>query len=535
MRKDFTDENAAEVRQGLDEDQTSLFDSSYGIPQNTYEKYYGKLQPNEPEAPATDWEPPVPFDTIHTMDFPIGALPGPVEAFVEQLAESTQTPEEMGGILSLGVLATAFQGRYTVEITPDWVEHLCLFTVAVAPPAERKSAVIAALTKPLLEYEAERREMEAAEVAQNQAKRAMLEKAYESAKTMAAKGGNEDKRLEALDLAAQLATFQDIHPFRLVVDDTTPEKLVAIMEEQGGSLTVASAEGGVFDSMAGRYERAANFDVYLKGHNGEPITVDRIGRGPNSIKSARLSMILTIQPQVLQGLMDNATFRGRGLCGRFLYAVCKSKVGHRGITPPPMTDKARTDYNQFIHRILSNQGSGVVRLSPEADAVRIAYQGYIEKKLGPDGEWYFMGDWGGKLVGAMVRIAALLHLSSFPADVPVSGEIMTAATSIAEFLASHAEAAYQAMGGDDGLADAKYLWKKIYATGRGEIKKSELFVLTRGKFKKAENMENPLQILADYNYVRIEQTMRSGAGRTPSPIVKVNPMTYAINTFNTFY
>lgn len=477
----------------------------------------------EPESPATDWEPPVPFDTVHTMDFPIGALPGPVEAFVEQLAESTQTPEEMGGILSLGVLATAFQSRYTVEITPDWVEHLCLFTVAVAPPAERKSAVIAALTKPLWEYEAERREMEAAEVAQNQAKRAVLEKAYESAKTMAAKGGNEDKRLEALDLAAQLATFQDIHPFRLVVDDTTPEKLVAIMEEQGGSLTVASAEGGVFDSMAGRYDRAANFDVYLKGHNGEPITVDRIGRGPNSIKSARLSMILTIQPQVLQGLMDNATFRGRGLCGRFLYAVCKSKVGHRGITPPPMTDKARTDYNQFIHRILSNQGSGVVRLSPEADAVRIAYQGYIEKKLGPDGEWYFMGDWGGKLVGAMVRIAALLHLSSFPADVPVSGEIMTAATSIAEFLASHAEAAYQAMGGDDGLSDAKYLWKKIYATGLDEIKKRDLFRYTQGKFKRAEDMEEPLKTLEEYGYIRIEEAEQQGRGRKPSPTVKINP------------
>lgn len=473
-------------------------------------------QAKEPESPA--------LDTVHTMDFPIGALPGPVEAFVEQLAESTQTPEEMGGILSLGVLAAAFQDRYTVEITPDWKKCLCLYTVAVAPPAERKSAVIAALTRPLWEYERERREAEAAEVAQNQAKRAMMERAFESAKTMAAKGGNEDKRLEALDLAAQLATFRDLHPFRLVVDDTTPEKLVDLMEEQGGSLTVASAEGGLFDSIAGRYDRAANFDIYLKGHDGEPITVDRIGRKANSIKSARLSMILTVQPQVLQGLMGNGIFHGRGLCGRFLYAICKSKVGQRNVSPPPMTDKAKQDYDRFVRRILSDKGSGVVRLSPEADAVREAYQEYVEKKLGPDGDWWFMGDWGGKLTGAMVRIAALLHLSSFPAAVPINGETMTAAVSIAEFLASHEEAAYQAMGGDDGLSDAKYLWKKIYATGRDEISKRDLFQFVRGKLCDMESMERPLSQLEEYGYIRVCEVPATGKGRKPSPILKVNPL-----------
>ena len=106
------------------------------------------------------------------------------------------------------------------------------------------------------------------------------------------------------------------------------------MELQGGCITVASAEGGVFDSIAGRYDRAANFDIYLKGHAGDTISVDRIGRKSNYIAKPRLTMILTIQPSVLYGLMDNATFRGRGLCGRFLYAMCKSKVGRREVSPP---------------------------------------------------------------------------------------------------------------------------------------------------------------------------------------------------------
>lgn len=414
-----------------------------------------------------EWDKPIPFNNPNTPGFPVESLPGAVGAFVEQLAESTQTPEEMAGILSLGIMATAFQSRYEVEITPDWREPLCLYPVAVAPPGERKSAVISALAGPVYEYEAEQREFEAAEIAQNQTERVLLEKALQAAQNGAAKGkGNfEAKRQEALDLSAQLANFKELHPFRLMVDDTTPEKLVDLMEMQGGSITVASAEGGVFDSIAGRYDRAANFDIYLKGHAGDPISVDRIGRKSNYIAKPRLSMILTIQPEVLHGLMDNATFRGRGLCGWFLYAMCRSDVGHRKVSPPPMSGATRAEYRQFVRRILADQGSGVVHLSQEANTIREAYQEYVEKKLGDS--WEHMRDWGGKLVGATMRIAALLHLANLPADVPISAATMAGATSIAEFLGAHAEAAYQAMGADESVENAQYLWRRISANGGG--------------------------------------------------------------------
>lgn len=503
MQSDF-EQYADEVRRGLTED-GQIADSVYSVP---------------------EWEKPIPFSNPNAPDFPVESLPGAVGAFVKQLAESTQTPEEMAGILSLGILATAFQSGYEVEITPDWREPLCLYPVAVAPPGERKSAVISALSAPVYEYEAEQREFEAAEIAQSQTEKALLEKALQVAQNSAVKGKGdfEAKRKEALDLSAQLANFKERHPFRLMVDDTTPEKLVDMMELQGGSITVASAEGGVFDSIAGRYDRAANFDIYLKGHAGDTISVDRIGRKSNYIAKPRLTMILTIQPSVLHGLMDNATFRGRGLCGRFLYAMCKSKVGRREVSPAPMSDTVRAEYRQFVRRILADQGSGIVRLSDDANHIREEYQAYIEEKLG--GAWEHMRDWGGKLVGAMVRIAALLHLSSFSADVPISPETMAGAVSIAEFLGAHAEAAYQAMGADESVEDAKYLWRRIAASGGAEISKRDLFRLVRSKFKKAEYMEDPLHVLVEYGYIRIEDVERDGAGRKASPKIKVNPLTY---------
>lgn len=471
------------------------------------------------------WEPPIPFEAIETPDFPVESLPGPLAAFVESLAESTQTPTEMAAILSLGVLSTAFQSRYEVEITPDWKEPLCLYPVAIAPPGERKSAVISALTEPVYDYEATRRDLEAVEIAQNQTERAMLEKALQSAQMAATKNTGsgrkkgkeiawedtisdkqEQARKKALDFSAQLAEFEDKYPFRLLVDDTTPEKLIDIMDTQGGCITVASAEGGVFDALAGRYDRGTNFDVYLKGHAGDPITVDRIGRKPNHIKRPRLTMMLTIQPEVLNGLMKNATFRGRGLCGRFLYAICKSKVGRRDINPNSIPLQIREDYRLFVQSILSDHDAGIIQLSAEAHRVRLNYAACIEQRLG--NEWEHIQDWGGKLVGAMMRIAALFHaakVKEHPANVLIDAETVEGAVKIAEYLGCHAIAAYQVMGSNKANEDAKYILKRLTSVC-DKITRTELTRLCRGRFSKARDMEPALEVLIERGFIKEAET-----------------------------
>jgi len=500
---------------------------------DSFEKFAGEIQRGLAEDKASvpfgpfvtqEWEVPIPFNASNLPNFPIEKLPGPLSGFVECLAESTQTAEEMGGVLSLGILATAFQSKFEVEITPDWREPLCLYTVAVASPGERKSAVISALTKPIFEYEAEQRELEAVEIAQNQTERLLLEKALQAAQNSAVKGKGsnfEAKRQEALDLSAQIAQFRDKHPFRLLTDDSTTEKLIDLMDSQDGCMTVCSAEGGIFDAMTGRYDKTGNFDVYLKGHAGDPIVVDRIGRKTNNIPNPRLSMLLTIQPEVLTGLMSNTTFRGRGLCGRFLYVICQSKVGHREVAPPPMPGNIRTDYRTFVRKILSMPYTGTIHLSPEADALRQDYQGYIEQKLGD--EWDSMRDWGGKLVGAMIRIAAMMHAAQAqgnPVDSPIGTETMSAAIGIADFLSAHAVAAYQAMGADSSYEDAKYLWRRIDENGLEETTKRDLYRLCKGKFRCVGDMEPALHTLIEMGYIRDEDVQTGGR---PTKKILVNP------------
>ncbi len=462
----------------------------------------------------------VPFKSYQARAFPLHCLPLNVQEMALCASESTQTPPEMAGTLFLVVLAIPYQSRFSVEITPDWREPLCLQCAVVAPPGERKSAVISIATKPVYEYERECRSIDAARIEQNRAERAILEGQLEAAKKAAIK--NPELQEEVLNLAEKLACFETVHERRWLVDDTTPEKLVEIMEKESGSITVCSSEGGVFDAMRGRYDKTAYYDVYLKGHAGDPITIDRIGRKSNYIPEPRLSMLLTIQPEVLNGLMNNSAFRGRGVCGRIMYAICNSKVGHREISPPPIPLSVRENYRMFIRRALSEQSKGVLHLSAGADEVRKQYQAVIEKRLGSN--WESMADWGGKLVGTMVRIAALMHCAQAdgdPTKTEISVSTINAAVEIAEVLGDHAAIAYNLMGSDSRVADAQYILKRI--NGMNSINRSELYNRCRSHFREASAMDGPISVLIDHGYFRERRQDIGYRGRTQISY-EVNPL-----------
>ena len=487
MQRDF-ETYAGEIRRGLAEDrrEAETFSAAVG----------GSVETETPE-----WSQPQPFEEIHLPEFPVDCLPGPIARFVEALSETTQTPLEMGGILALGVLATAFQGRYTVQLTPDWWEPLCLYGVAVAPPGERKSAVISALMRPVYQYEADRQKEETPEIAKNRTAKKILEGQLQAAESAAIKDGG--KRDEALEIASVLAGFEELHPYRLLADDTTPEKLADLLDQHRGSLTITSSEGGVFDSMAGRYDRNLNIDIYLKAHAGDYISTDRIGRKGNNVSDPRLTMILTVQPDVIAGIMSNRAFRGRGLCGRFLYAMCRSKVGRRSVTSEPIAGAVKKDYTDYIRRILSDSGTGIVFLSREAFMLFQDFRAENERMLGEYWQDRGMCDWAGKLEGATARIAALIHCGSVDGDPVVetiSQNTMSRAIMIASFLQAHAEAAYQTMGADAEIESAKFIVNKL--RGWESITRSELTRLCRGKFKRAREMDPAITLLEEMNYIR---------------------------------
>src|SRR5712671_5899344 len=94
-------------------------------------------------------------------------------------------------------------------------------------------------------------------------------------------------------------------------------------------------------------------DVYLKGHAGETLRVDRVGRAPEFVKTPALTVGLAVQPEVICGLAEKPGFRGRGLLGRFFYAMPVSLLGRRDIDAPPVSEEVRKGYHTNITALLN--------------------------------------------------------------------------------------------------------------------------------------------------------------------------------------
>ena len=231
-----------------------------------------------PEA----WSEPIPLNARPRLPrFPLHAFPSWLGDFCAALAEETQTPPDMAAALALSVLATAAGGRVVVRVRGRWHEPTNLYVVVALPPANRKSAVFSAMTGPVYEAEQHLADQAAGRIVEAELTRKMAQEAADKAATKAsgAEGPERDSLVaEAIDLAQQAEELTVPPKPRLLADDSTPETVTSLMAEQGGRLAVMSAEGGIFDIIAGRYSGAPNMEVFLMGHAGDRLKVDRRNR-----------------------------------------------------------------------------------------------------------------------------------------------------------------------------------------------------------------------------------------------------------------
>src|SRR5262249_49288292 len=144
----------------------------------------------------------------------------------------------------------------------------------------------------------------------------MLENQLKNAELKAAKVQDPEERQrlrhEAKQLAKEFAAHVVPDKPQLFCDDVTAEYLATLLAHQGGRMLLASAEGTALEGAKGRYAETANFDVFLKGHTGDPLRVGRVSRAVDIVELPALSVALAVQPDVIRGLADHASMRGRG-------------------------------------------------------------------------------------------------------------------------------------------------------------------------------------------------------------------------------
>ena len=456
--------------------------------------------------------------------FPVDALPPVIRDYVSAVAEHSQTAPDMAAVISLGVLATCLQGKYRVEGTPGYCEPLSLYTVIIAAPGERKSSVMRDMTQFLYEYEQDYNTSHSQEIRENRQQRGALERQISGLQKKLERKQDRESELELQQLQEQLENLPELKPARFFADDCSSEALTSLMAENQGVLSVISTEGGIFDIMAGRYSSKANIDIWLKGHCGDAVYVDRVTRGAESILHPALSAILSIQPSVLDEIMANTTMTGRGLIARFLYASPPSRIGTRIFRTPPISPEVASAYRNRIYQLMAMelpQEPQTIRLSDKAFDLMADYFQEHEQYLAGEGQ--AISDWASKYIGSVLRIAGLLHCAALE-EGELSAATMAKAIAIGKYFLAHSGYAYSMMGTDISIQKAKFVLAKLRKREIVTIKRSELFQMCRGKFfKKTEEIFPTLELLEEHGYIRQEESGRHTVGRPADVRILVNP------------
>ena len=312
---------------------------------------------------------------------PLTGLPSLGLAETITIADSLQVDYGMAAANVLGALSAAAVGSYGLRVKADYFEPLHLFIAIGANPSDRKSACMKLIFQGLYDYEKEEVARRAPAVKHYKESKELLEEGIARAK----KNGD---RLKMTDLIDELNSMQEVKDYELILTDATPEALSRAMSRNDGRMALVSSEGAFLNILAGGYSSngAANVDVVLKGYSGEPVRVERIGRGSEKIEKASLSLCLAVQPDLLESFLKDPTLAGRGMASRFLCCLPQSRVGKRTLAGIPADPIVMERFDLRLKEIRSRQGYTEQTLSPETYAAYDQWFQEIEKSLAPGGE-----------------------------------------------------------------------------------------------------------------------------------------------------
>jgi hypothetical protein len=378
-------------------------------------------------------------------------------------------------MLALAVAGAGLARKFRVLVRGDYFEPLNLMVCVLLGVADRKSAALKRVMAPVFDYERDAAGRRAMEIAARTAERQMLEAAYRAAqeRARAAPAGSPEQRRFHDEAARAMLERDGIavpRPTCVWTEDATPESLVRLLGEQDGRLLVASAEGTAFAIARGRYARGggANFDVWLKGHAGDPIRVDRQGQPTLTVYEPALSAAIAMQPDVARQAAEMSELRALGFMARWLWAVPVSRVGSRPAAPCGAPAAVIEDYHRRMTALWESRAPrkgqpNWLRFSAEADQALQGLAQRIEPRLAEGADLADIADWCGKLPGAAARVAGALHAAALIsaggtlAGSEVGGATATDAVELAEkYLLPHAQAAFNgALGANQRVRDAQ--------------------------------------------------------------------------------
>ncbi len=184
----------------------------------------------------------------------------------------------------LGAASAALVGRVSVQLTSIWKENAQLYLGLVGNSGSKKTPVMNTICGPLIDW-------------------------------------FDHNGISSRELVGGVG-----QPIEEITTDATPEALVMDMSEHDGRGIILSDEGTILSIMAGttygKTGGAQNIDIALQAWNGGMVRCRRKGENADiRISHANLSIMVGLQPNMLQLFARNAYLNARGLPQRFLFFI----------------------------------------------------------------------------------------------------------------------------------------------------------------------------------------------------------------------
>ena len=471
--------------------------------------------------------------------FNFDVLPGPLHAFVQDIAERMQCPPEFPAVGAVVMVGAAIGRRLGIRPKKydNWTVVPNVWGGMVGKPGIMKSPAQSEAIKPIKiqqakafeEYESQKVEYEIAE----RASKIRAGEAEKKAREAYAK----DRSSNLTAILKPDAELVEPKAMRYVVNDSTPEALCETLKDNPhGVLCERDELIGLLRSMdrEGNQEARA---LYLTAADGDKsFTVDRIMRGRGlHIPGLCIAIVGGIQPGVLAGYVKETQRGGSGddgLLQRFgllVYPDFSSKW--KNVDRLPNLD-AKKAINDLVERIckLTAEDAGAeqdehsdipfLRFDHKAQALFVEWQTDLEEKLRSGDDHPAITSHLAKYRKTVPALALINHICEGGTGA-VTEQALARALLFIELLEAHARRVYSYAARPD-LDAAKTILAKIRAGKLPmEFDARSIYRSCWSGLTTPEEVGAALRVMCDYGYLR-ERTDNETGGRA-ARIYKVHP------------
>lgn len=264
------------------------------------------------------------------VSFPVDLSPHWLQKLINEHSESYGTPPELWATAFLSGISAAAGKKFKL-ITGNYSNYPQLWLMVIGPSGTGKSDAFRVAFMRLSEI--------------NEKRYATYKLAREEWKA------NEEKG-------------ERPHWKQVLVNDTTPEALFATLQFADNGLTLYRDELSGWFSDFGRYNKSGEVGHYLSIFDNNSFSVNRKNDDPLLIPKPLLNIFGTIQPSVLENVLNKNNADQSGFAQRFLYLYPDFPPRkYKKINRKPELGR----YNEFIDQLTEGTFDGLTELAEDAE------------------------------------------------------------------------------------------------------------------------------------------------------------------------